>query len=103
MFNDLHATTAAALTPQLERQARGRAGAKLGWYIHAFVYIAVNVVLAALSAMSGKHWAVFPGLGWGLALAIHGLVIFAVTGGAGLLERLVQHERERLSLQRDPW
>jgi hypothetical protein len=46
---------------------------------------------------------VFPGLGWGLALAIHGLVIFAVTGGAGLLERLVQHERERLSLQRDPW
>ena len=87
----------------LERTARRRAAAKMGWYIHATVYVAVNLLLVGLSAMSGRHWAVYPALGWGLGLAIHGLVVFVVSGGAGLHERLVQRERERLTLQRDPW
>jgi hypothetical protein len=87
----------------IERLARRRAGAKLGWYIHATVYIAVNLLLVFLAAMSDRHWAVFPAFGWGLGLAIHGAVVFLVTGGAGLHERLVQQERNRLQLQRDPW
>lgn len=90
-------------TQDLEQLARKRAAAKLGWYVHAAVYLAVNLVLAALSAASGKHWAVFPALGWGVGLLAHGAVVFIVTGGAGLHERLVQQERERLQLQRDPW
>jgi hypothetical protein len=88
---------------QLEQLARRRAGIKMGWYIHASVYIAVNLLLATLSAMSGRHWAVFPAFGWGIGLAVHGIVVFIVTGGGGLHQRLVQRERERLSLQRDPW
>jgi len=86
---------------EIERLARKRAGAKMGWYIHAIVYVAVNLMLAMLSAMSGRHWAVFPALGWGIGLAIHGAVIFLVAGGWH--ERLVQRERDRLTLQRDPW
>ena len=88
---------------ELERLARKRAGAKMGWYIHATVYIAVNLMLVMLSAMSGRHWAVFPAFGWGIGLAVHGLVVFLVTGGAGLHDRLVQQERNRLTLQHDPW
>jgi 2TM domain len=88
---------------QLERLARKRAGAKMGWYIHAAVYIAVNLLLATLSAMSGRGWAVYPAVGWGIGLAVHGLVVFFATGGAGLHERLVQQERRRLAVQRDPW
>ena len=87
---------------QLERLARKRARAKRGWYIHAAVYNAVNLLLAMLSAMSGRGWAVYPAVGWGIGLAVHGLVVFLVTG-AGLHERLVQQERNRLALQRDPW
>jgi hypothetical protein len=87
----------------LERLARKRAAAKMGWYIHALVYICVNLLLAMLSAMSDRHWAVFPAVGWGIGLAVHGVVTFLVTGGAGLHERLVQRERNRLALQRDPW
>lgn len=89
--------TTELLQPHIERQARRQAGAKLGWYIHALVYVRVNVILALLSATSGKHWAVFPALGWGLGLAIHGIVVFFVTGGAGFHEKLIQRERERLS------
>ena len=88
------------IEPALNRQARRQAGAKLGWYIHAFVYTAVNLMLVLLSTMSGKHWAIFPALGWGLGLAIHGMVVFLVTGGTGLHARLVQRERERLKAAR---
>lgn len=51
------------LQPQLEREARRRAGVKLGWYIHALAYVCVNLMLALLSVASGKHWAVFPAMG----------------------------------------
>lgn len=87
----------------LEQLARKRAGAKMGWYIHATVFIIVNLLLAGLSAMSERHWAIYPAFGWGIGLAVHGFVVFLVSGGAGLHERLVQQERERLALQRDPW
>ena len=90
-------------TDPIERQARRRAGAKLGWYIHAAVYIAVNTMLAILSAMGDRSWAVFPAFGWGLGLAIHGAVVFLVTGGGGLHERLVERERQQLQAQRQPW
>jgi hypothetical protein len=88
---------------ELERLARRRAGAKMGWYVHAIVYIAVNSMLAVIAALAGRHWAVYPALGWGLGLAIHGAVVFLVTGGGGLYQRLVRQERDRLALQRDPW
>ena len=87
----------------IERAARRRAGAKMGWYIHATVYVAVNSMLALISTLDGRHWAMYPALGWGLGLAIHGAVVFVATGGGGLYQRLLQQERERMSLQRDPW
>ena len=89
--------------PRIERLARKRAGAKMGWSIHATVYACVNLVLIGLAATGGRNWAMYPALGWGLGLAIHGLVVFIVTGGAGLQERLVQQERKRLATQRDAW
>lgn len=88
---------------ELERLARRRAGAKLGWYIHALVFIAVNVLLMVIAASSGRNWAIYPAFGWGVGLAIHGAVVFLLSGGSGLHARLVAQERERLQLQRDPW
>ncbi|NNU42310.1 2TM domain-containing protein [Ramlibacter montanisoli] len=91
------------LSPQLERTARRRAGMKMGWFIHAGVYVAVNLLLAALSIASGRHWAVFPALGWGLGLAIHGVVVFMVAGGS-VYENLLERERRQLAgAQKDPW
>ena len=71
-----HYTTTPDTESSLDRQARRRAGAKLGWYTHASVYIVVNIFLAILSSRSGHNWAVFPALGWGLGLALHGLVVW---------------------------
>lgn len=84
----------------IERQARRRAGMKMGWYVHAGVYVAVNLMLSVLSAMGDRHWAIYPALGWGLGLAIHGIVTLLVTGG--LHERMVEQERRKLQT-REPW
>ena len=90
-------------TTPIDQLARRRAGAKLGWYLHAGIYIAVNILLAVLSAQSGRNWAVFPALGWGLGLLLHGLGVWLSLGGGGLQQRLIDQERARLSSQRDPW
>ena len=88
---------------RIERQARRRAGMKMGWFLHAAVYLAVNAMLATLSAMNDRSWAIYPALGWGLGLAIHGIVTFIVTGGGGLQERLVESERRKLLQTQDRW
>ena len=91
-----HPVHPAERTDPLDRLARKRAGAKLGWYLHATLYVLVNVVLALLSSAHGKHWAIFPALGWAIGLAAHGLAVFVLGSGSSLRERMVQTERDRL-------
>lgn len=81
---------------QLERLARRRASAKMGWYIHAFVYVLVNLLLILLASSRGQNWYVYPLLGWGLGLLIHGAVVFLVAPGGGLYERVLERERKSL-------
>ena len=87
---------------EIDALARRRASAKLGWYVHATVYVLVNLVLFTLStyAFGTRPWSVFPLLGWGLGLALHGVSVFLLASGSGLRERLVQKERERLRRER---
>ena len=81
----------------IESRARRRVGMKLGFYTHALVYVLVNVGLFAISSVSGRgNWHVWPLLGWGLGLAIHGLVTFIGLSGEGVRERMLEREIERL-------
>lgn len=91
MTNDLHPTSDAA-----ERLARRRAGAKMGWYVHASVYVLVNVFLVLLASSRGQNWAMYPLLGWGLGLLIHGAVVFFVAPGGQLYDRVLERERRAL-------
>lgn len=95
--------TPSPLNAEQERLARKRAGAKMGWYVHALVYIAVNFGLALLSGLNGKSWALYPALGWGLGLLIHGLAVFMALPGGGLHARLLAQERARLETSQDRW
>lgn len=97
-------TTNTSMTPEeIDRLARKRAGAKLGWYFHATVYVIVNLFVFAMShyAFGNRSWSVFPLLGWGLGLALHGVSVWLVGAGGELRERLVQKERERLQRDQD--
>jgi hypothetical protein len=81
---------------KLERLARRRAGAKLGWFIHASVYLLVNAMLYAISSegWGHRHWSLGPVLGWGIGLLLHGFSVFVL--GGSLRERMVQRELENL-------
>jgi hypothetical protein len=88
---------------EIDRLARKRAGAKLGWFIHATVYVVVNVVLYLISseALGQRRWSAFPMLGWGVGLLLHGASVWLFGAGSELRERLVQKERERLQRRAD--
>ena len=89
---------------EIDALARRRAGAKLGWYVHATAYVLVNIVIFAMSkyAFGNRPWSVFPLLGWGLGVVLHGVSVFVLGSGSGLRERMVQKERERLQRQHGP-
>lgn len=79
---------------EANRQARQRAAAKLGFYIHLVVYLAVNPLLIFINFSTSPHrlWFQWPLFGWGLGLFIHGFVILA---GPKLMERLVEKELKK--------
>jgi 2TM domain len=90
------------VTPEeLERIVIRRVKAKMGWYLHAAIYVVVNLLLMAGAMFHGKHWHFFPLIGWGLGLAIHGAVVWfsASIFGNGLRERMMARERAALRQQ----
>ena len=84
------------LSPELEHLARKRAGAKLGFYTHALVYLVVITGLSLLAFSQGKSWALWPAAGWGLGLLMHGLGVFGWGPGNALRERMTERELEQL-------
>ena len=91
-------------TPQanddIHTRARRRVGIKLGFYTHALVFVLVNLGLFAINSVAGgRPWSHFPLWGWGLGLAIHGVVTFINLQGQGVRERMLNQEIERLRQQ----
>jgi len=86
----------------IDRIARKRAGAKLGWYVHAMVYVVVNAFLFFISfeGIGHRPWSIYPAFGWGVGLALHGVAVFLLGSGSDLRERLDLRERERLQQRR---
>jgi hypothetical protein len=80
----------------LRRRAERRADMKIGFRIHALVYVLVNAGLVVLNLLTtpGHIWFVWPILGWGVGLLGHGLGVYA-TGGHSR-ERMIEEELRRL-------
>lgn len=85
---------------EIERRAKRRVDMKMGFYVHALVFVLVNLGLYALNTFGGwgggQRWHTFPLWGWGLGLAIHGVVTFVSLRGKGLRERMMADEVDRL-------
>ena len=86
----------------IEARARRRVRVKLGFYTHALVFVLVNLGLFVFnSVIGGYRWSVWPLAGWGLGLAIHGVVTFLSLQGEGWRDRMLAQEIERLKRNRD--
>lgn len=86
----------------LMQQARRRVKIKTGFYIHLLVYTLVNTGLLVVNLLGGgPRWHLAPLLGWGLGLAIHGLVTLLALRGDGLRERMLATEQQHLRQRAD--
>lgn len=85
--------------PNPETQARRTVRARLGWMLHATVYLAVNAGLALLAMSHGRDPSIFPALPWGIGLAVHGLSVLVRPRIRSLHGRMVARERDRLARQ----
>lgn len=80
----------------IEARAERRVRRKFGFYIHALVFVLVNLGLYALSEFSGRHRGPVFIWGWAVGLLIHGIITFASLRGEGLRERMIREEIERM-------
>jgi hypothetical protein len=80
----------------LRRRAEQRADAKIGFQIHALVYVLVNGGLFAINMLTSPHqlWFYWPAFGWGIGLLAHGAGVYARLDQGR--ERMIAAEMERL-------
>ena len=83
---------------ELYRQASKKVEEKKGFYIHFAVYIAVNIMLVIIWAVTGAGfpWFVFPLGGWGIGILFHFLGIFVFSQQSNWERREIEKEVERL-------
>ena len=79
------------------QRAKKRAEAKVKFYRHLAIYIAVNILLIIINfSTSTDHlWFIWPVMGWGLAVVLHALSVFAFSGESGVTEQMIEKEMER--------
>lgn len=101
MNDTMNRTTRQPDDRDVEARARRRVAMRTGWYTHALVFVLVNAALIALNATTGGYrWSTWPLLGWGLGLAIHGIVVFLNLRGEGWRQRMLAQEIEYLKSNR---
>ena len=78
--------------------ARKRVEAKIGFYIHAGIYLAVNVLLIAINLGTSPNdlWFIYPLGGWGLGLVLHFVLVFSQFSMGDWKKRMIEKELERL-------
>ncbi len=69
---------APSATPAGHQAAVKRIRAKRAFGLHATVYVAVNLLLVAVWALTGRgyFWPIWPILGWGVGLLVHYWTVF---------------------------
>jgi len=82
-----------------EREAR-QILKRRAFYLHAAVYVAVQVALVGIWALAGGGypWFVFPILGWGIGLVAHGAAAFLLSHP----DDIVLEREQRRAAERSP-
>lgn len=88
-------------TQTAEQTAHQNAKLKVEFKIHLVVYLAVNSLLAIINlTLTPEYlWVIWPVMGWGLGIIIHGINLHFSTS-SNLKERMIQKEMEKQQNQR---
>ena len=82
----------------LRQQARDRVAAKLSFFVHLAVYIAVNLLVVAVNLLAtpGHLWFYWPMLGWGIGVVFHGVVVLSFVKWRPLVAGMEEREFRKL-------
>ena len=77
--------------------AEKKVEARMGFYTHLVVYLVVNTMLTILNlTVAGDYfWAMWPMIGWGIGVILHGLSTFVFDSQSSLKERLIEKEMQK--------
>ena len=78
-------------------RATKRAEAKVRFYRHLIIYIAVCILLIIINFSTSAEylWFIWPLMGWGFAVLLHALRVFAFPGEPDVTERMIMKEMEK--------
>lgn len=80
---------------ELRRQAISRIRKKRGFRVHVCVYVAVNLILVGIWAVTGGiFWPIFPMLGWGIGVSANAWGVYGRRKPIGDAE--IRREMERM-------
>ena len=79
------------------QSAKKRVEAKMGFYTHLSVYVAVILLLATINFLSSSDsiWFHWPLLGWGIAVAIHAAFVFVFPDRFTVTEKMIEREMRK--------
>ncbi len=66
------------------RRAKRRVNMRIGFIIHFACYFLVTLLLMAINLLTwdGYPWFIWPFMGWGVGVAMHGVLTFLATSGS---------------------
>jgi hypothetical protein len=81
------------------KKAQERVEAKLAFYRHLGIYIAVNTLLIIINLITSPEtiWFIWPLLGWGIAIVINAIQVFIYPTESSLKARMIEKEMEKQS------
>lgn len=94
-----HHNASLDLDAAIAARARRRVGLIISWLIHTTVFVAVNIGISLLAWSQGRHWDVYPLMGWGLGLFAHGLMVWLAQPIADWRARWLEREMAQLRAQ----
>ena len=82
---------------EVYERAKKRVEAKVGFYRHLTVYIAVCVLLIIINFSTSTEylWFIWPLMGWGFAVLLHALRVFGFAGGSTVTEQMIEKEMKK--------
>lgn len=90
--------------PQTEfhEKARRRAVAKYKFFVHALVYAAVMLLLVVINLLTspGDNWSIWPLIGWGIAVALHGARVFLLADRNTIIDALTENELRKSGVEK---
>ena len=79
------------------KSAKKRVEAKMGFYTHLSVYVAVILLLVVINLFSspGTIWFHWPMLGWGVGVALHAFSVFIFPNRFAVTEKMIEKEMNK--------